>query len=84
MAREEIIVSIDDNHYYKFIDAIGSGVYFHQMQNIYPKLANPMSAPNARNTELLEDFRTDRLYLIKCFLVHTALVAGILCSTNSQ
>ncbi len=47
-AGNTVIVNRDDNLYYKFINAIGSGVYYHRNHHSYPKLANPMQAPAAR------------------------------------
>ncbi len=48
LTGETVILNKDDNFYYKFINAIGSGVYYHRNHHNYPKLANPMRAPNTR------------------------------------
>lgn len=43
---ETEILNKNDNFYYKFINFIGSGVYFHKNHHEHPKLLNPMYLGN--------------------------------------
>lgn len=43
-----IIVNKNENLYYKFVNFIGSGVYFHKNHHQHPKLINPMVVKEAR------------------------------------
>lgn len=40
------IINKNDNYYYKFINYIGSGVYFHKNHHNHPRLMNPMLIEN--------------------------------------
>lgn len=42
------IINKNDNLYYKFINYIGSGVYFHKNHHNHPKLLNPMLLDSSR------------------------------------
>ncbi|MFZ4715207.1 MAG: fatty acid desaturase [Bacteriovoracaceae bacterium] len=44
------ILNKNDNLYYKFINLVGSGVYFHKNHHLSPRLINPMHFKRKENT----------------------------------
>jgi stearoyl-CoA desaturase (delta-9 desaturase) len=53
------ILNKNENIYYKFINMIGSGIYFHKNHHKNPRLMNPMYLQDRRATPVLVPVKKD-------------------------